>query len=325
MHAMVQDRYGSADVLELRDVEQPVVGADDVLVEVRAAGLDAGVWHLMTGRPYFMRLVGFGLRRPKRNPIPGREVAGVVAAVGSAVADLRPGDEVLGICDGSFAEYVATRREWLVPKPANLTFEQAAVVPISGGSALQALRDVGRVRPGDRVLVIGAGGGVGTFAVQIAKALGADVTGVCSTGKADLVRAIGADAVVDYTREDFTRRSERYDVVIDTAGRRPLHRLRRVLTPSGTLVIVGGEGGGSFTGGFLRGVLKAPVLSLLVRRRLRGLVAKERQSDLLALRDLLESGAVTPVVDRTYPLPEAPDAIRTWARGHARGKAAITM
>jgi NADPH:quinone reductase-like Zn-dependent oxidoreductase len=269
--------------------------------------------------------MGFGLRRPKRNPIPGREVAGVVATVGADVTGLRPGDQVVGVCDGSFAEYVATRHDWLVPKPANLTFAQAAVVPISGISALQALRDVGRVQPGDRVLVIGAGGGVGTFAVQIARALGADVTGVCGADKAELVRSLGADRVVDYTREDVTESAERYDVVVDTAGRRPLNRLRRLLARDGTLVIVGGEGGGRFTGGFLRGVLKAPVLSLLVRQRMRGLVAKERQEDLEALRAMIEAGQVTPVVDRTYPLDEAPQAIRAWARGHARGKVAISV
>ena len=325
MRAMVQDRYGSADVLELREVGDPSVGADDVLVRVRAAGLDAGVWHLMTGRPYFMRLMGFGFRRPKRNPIPGREVAGVVERVGPGVTRVSPGDEVVGVCDGSFAQLVATRSDWLVAKPANLTFEQAAVVPISGISALQALRDLGGVRSADTVLVIGAGGGVGTFAVQIAKALGAQVTGVCSTDKVELVRSIGADAVIDYTCEDFTRGSATYDVIVDAAGRRSLRSLRRALSPSGTLVIVGGEGGGRWTGGFFRGVLTAPLLSLIVRQRMRGLVAKERQEDLLALRDMIESGQITPVVDRTYPLHEAPDAIRSWARGHARGKAAITV
>jgi NADPH:quinone reductase-like Zn-dependent oxidoreductase len=289
MKAIAQDTYGSADVLEFRDVDEPEVGKNDVLVLVKAAGLDAGVWHLMTGRPYFMRLMGFGFLRPKKNPIPGREVAGIVETVGAEVAGFRPGDEVMGVCDGSFAEYVATRPDWLVPKPANLTFEQAAVLPISGLTALQAVRDEGRVQPGQKVLIIGAGGGVGTFAVQIAKAFGAEVTGVCSTGKVDLVRSIGADHVIDYTREDFTQGEERYDLIGDNAGRRSLSSLRRALTPKGALVIVGGEGGGRWTGGFFRGVLRAPIVSLFVGQRLGALVSKENQEDLQTLGEMLET------------------------------------
>jgi NADPH:quinone reductase-like Zn-dependent oxidoreductase len=325
MKAIKQDSYGSSDVLEFGNVEDPVVGENEVLVRVKAAGLDAGVWHLMTGRPYFMRLVGFGFLRPKKNPIPGREVAGIVEMVGAEVTRFRPGDEVMGVCDGAFAEYVATPSNWLVSKPANLSFEQAAVVAISGVSALQALRDKGTVEPKQKVLIIGAGGGVGTFAVQIAKAFGAEVTGVCSTSKVNLVRSIGADHVIDYTRTDFTLQAERYDLIIDNAGRRPLRRLRRVLTPTGTLVIVGGEGGGRWTGGFLRGTLRAPLLSLFVGQRLVGLVSKETQEDLQTLRDMLESAQITPLIDRTYPLIEAPAAIQAWAAGHARGKTVITV
>jgi NADPH:quinone reductase-like Zn-dependent oxidoreductase len=324
MKAIAQDSYGSADVLEYRDVEEPVLAEGHVLVRVRAAGLDAGVWHLTTGRPYMARLMGIGLRRPK-NSIPGREVAGIIEAVGADVTGLRPGDEVMGIGEGSFAEYVSVGADKVVPKPANVTFEQAAAVPISGLSALQAVRDDGRLQAGQSVLIVGAGGGVGTFAVQIAKALGATVTGVCGTDKVDLVRSIGAEHVIDYTREDFTERPERYDLIIDNAGRRPLSRLRRALTPKGTLVIVGGEGGGAWTGGFLRGALRAPILSLFVGQRLRGLMAKEKQDDLHTLREMIEAGQITPVVDRTYPLLEAPQAIRAWARGHARGKTVITV
>jgi NADPH:quinone reductase-like Zn-dependent oxidoreductase len=324
MKAIARDTYGSAEVLEYRDVDDPVLGDDDVMVRVGAAGLDAGVWHLMTGRPYLVRIMGFGLRRPK-NPIPGREVAGVVEAVGAAVSGFQPGDEVMGIGEGSFAEQVVARPDKLVVKPANVTFEQAAAVAISGLSALQAIRDDGRLRSGQSVLIIGAGGGVGTFAVQIAKAFGAEVTGVCSTDKVNLVRSIGADHVIDYTRQDFTAGPERYDLIVDNAGRRKLSHLRRALTPKGTLVIVGGEGGGAWTGGFLRGALRAPILSLFVGQRLRGLMAKEKQEDLQTLRQMLEAGQITPVIDRTYPLLEAPQAIRAWAGGHARGKTVITV
>jgi NADPH:quinone reductase-like Zn-dependent oxidoreductase len=324
MKAIVQDRYGSADVLELSDVDKPVPKDDEVLVRVYAAGVDAGVWHLMTGLPYLVRLLGYGLRRPKTR-IRGREVAGRVEAVGRDVTQFQPGDEVFGICEGSFAEYACAREDLAAPKPANLTFEQAAALPISAPTALQGLRDKGRVQPGQKVLIIGAGGGVGSFAVQLAKAFGAHVTGVCSTTKADLVRSIGADDVIDYTRDDFADGARHWDLILDTAGRRPLSHLRRALTPKGTLVIVGGEGGGRWSGGFERQILRAPMLSLFVGQTLRPLTAKERKEDLQVLRELIEAGKVTPVIDRTYPLGEAPEAIRYLEEGHARGKVVIRV
>jgi NADPH:quinone reductase-like Zn-dependent oxidoreductase len=324
MKAIVQDRYGSADVLELGDVDMPVPKDDEVLLRVHAAGVDPGVWHLMTGMPYLLRLFGYGLRRPKVR-VRGRDVAGRVEAVGKDVTGFRPGDEVFGICEGSFAEYACARADKLVPKPANLSFEQAAVVPISALTALHGVRDTGRVRPGQRVLVIGAAGGVGSFAVQLAKAFGAEVTGVCSTTKTDLVRSIGAEHVIDYTREDFADGTRHWDLVLDTAGNRPLSQLQRALTPKGTLVLVGGEGGGRWLGGFERQLFWAPVRSLFVGQRLRSLVSKERKDDLRTLRELIEAGKVTPVIDRTYPLAEAPEAIRYLAQGHPRGKVAVTV
>ncbi|MGH2655723.1 MAG: NAD(P)-dependent alcohol dehydrogenase [Actinomycetota bacterium] len=323
MKAIVQDRYGSAEVLEFRDIEDPVVGEEDVLVGVHAAGSGPDVWHLMTGLPYFARLF-LGVRKPKV-PVRGRDVAGTVEAVGSSIEGFQPGDEVMGVVEGSLAELAIARPDKLVPKPARLSFEEAAAVPISGLTALQAIRDEGRVQPGQTVLVIGAAGGVGSLTVQIAKAFGAEVTGLCSTTKGDLVRSIGADDVIDYTREDFADGSRRWDVIVDTAGRRPLSQLRRALTRKGTLVIVGGDGGGRWTGGFFRGMLQGPLLSLFVGQRLRGLVSKEKQEDLQALTDLIEAGKVTPVIDRTYPLIEAPDAIRYLAEGHPRGKVVVTV
>src|ERR671919_346563 len=321
MKAIVQDRYGPADVLEFRDIEEPVVGEDEVLVRVRAAGCGPDVWHLMTGQPYFARLF-LGLRTP-RVGVRGRDLAGTVEAVGSSVTGFRPGDEVMGIAEGSFAELVIASPDKLVPKPAGLTFEQAAAVPISGLTALQAIRDQAKVQPGQTVLVIGAAGGVGTLTVQVAKAFGAKVAGVCSTSKVDLVRSIGADKVIDYTREDFTDGSRRWDVIIDTAGRRPPSRMRRAGAPNGTLVIVGGDGGGRWTAGFFRWVLRAPLLSVFVGQRLVGLATKERKEDLLALAELIEAGKVTPVIDRTFPLIEAAEAIRYLERGHPRGKVVI--
>jgi NADPH:quinone reductase-like Zn-dependent oxidoreductase len=324
MNAVVQDTYGSPEVLELREIDKPVVGDDEVLVQVRAAGVDPGVWHLMTGRPYLVRVMGYGLRTPKVG-VRGRDVAGWVEAVGTNVTQFRPGDEVFGIGEGSFAEYVGARADKLAPKPANLTFEQAAAVPISALTALQALRDTGKLQPGQTVLIIGAAGGVGTFAVQLAKAFGAQVTGVCSTTKLDLVRSIGADEVIDYTREDFADGARHWDLIVDTAGRRSLSQLRRALTPRGTLVIVGGEGGGRWLGGFDRQILRAPLLSALVRQRLRPLVSKERSKDLLVLKELIEAGKITPVIDRTYPLSEAPQAIRYLEEGHAGGKGVVRV
>jgi NADPH:quinone reductase-like Zn-dependent oxidoreductase len=324
MKAIVQDTYGSADVLELRDIDIPVVGDADVLVRVRAAGCGPDVWHVMTGMPYMARLA-IGFRRPKV-AVRGWDVAGIVEAIGANVTNLHPGDEVMGSAEGgSFAELALTQPDKLVPKPANLTFERAAAVPISGTTALRAVRDEGKVQPGQTVLVIGAAGGVGSLAVQIAKAFGASVTGVCSTSKMDLVRSIGADDAIDYTREDFADGSRRWDVIIDTAGRRPLSRLRRALAPKGTLVIVGGDGGGHWTGGFFRGVLRAPVVSLFVGQRLRGLNSKVRREDLIALKELIEAGKVTPAIDSTFPLVATPEAIRHLAAGHAGGKIVITV
>ncbi len=323
MKAIVQDGYGSADVLELRDVEQPVIGEDGVLVRVHAAGCGPDVWHMMTGLPYFARLMP-GFKQMHAAPR-GRDVAGVVEAAGSKVTDVRPGDEVMGIVEGSFAELAVGRPDKLVRKPARLSFEEAAAVPISGLTALQAIRDVANVRPGQTVLVIGAGGGVGTFAVQIAKAFGAAVTGVSSTEKLELVRSIGADDAIDYTSEDFTDGRRRWDVIVDTAGRRPLHVLRRALSPRGTLAIVGGDGGGKWTGGFFRQILRAPVMSLFTGQRLRPVIGKEKQEDLRALAEMIEVGQVTPVVGKTYALAAAADAIRELERGHARGKLVVTV
>ena len=323
MKAIVQDRYGSADVLEFRDIEAPVPGPEDVLVRVHAAGCGPDVWHLMTGMPYMARLA-IGLREPKLKVL-GWDVAGTVEAVGANVTAFRPGDEVMGQAKGSFAELVVAKADELVPKPSGLSFEQASALPVSGVTALRAIDDEGHVQPGQTVLVIGAAGGVGSLAVQIAKARGATVTAVSSGSKADLVRSLGADDVIDYTREDFTDGSRRWDVIIDTAGRRPLSALRRALTPKGTLVIVGGDGGGEWTGGFFRGMLRAPIVSLFVGQRLRGLATKITQEDLAALAKLVEAGTVMPVIDRTYPLIEAPDAIRYLAEGHARGKIVITV
>jgi NADPH:quinone reductase-like Zn-dependent oxidoreductase len=323
MKAIIQDRYGSTDVLEYRDIQDPVVGDDDVLLRVHAAGCGPDVWHLMTGLPYLVRVMpGFSKVKGR---VSGRDVAGTVQAVGANVASLRPGDEVMGIAQGSFAELAIAKPDKLVAKPDGLTFEQAAAIPISGMTALQAIRDVARVRRGQTVLVIGAAGGVGTFTVQIAKAFGAKVTGVCSTSKADLVRGIGADDVIDYTREDFTDGARRWGVIVDTAGRRSLSRLRRALAPKGTLVIVGGEGGNRWTGGFGRQTVRAPLVSLFSGQRLRPLVSKEKQEDLQTLRELIAAGKVTPVVGKTYPLVDAPKAIRELEGGHARGKIVITV
>jgi NADPH:quinone reductase-like Zn-dependent oxidoreductase len=279
----------------------------------------------MTGHPCLVRLMGMGVRRPKV-PVRGRDLSGVVEAVGSRVTRFRPGDEVYGVTTaGSFAEYARSREIDLARRPVNLTFEQAAAVPVSGMTALQGLRDVGRVQPGQHVLVIGAAGGLGSFAVQLARAFGARVTGMCSTAKTDLVRSIGADDVIDYTREDVDARGPQFDLIIDTAGRRPLSLLRRALTPHGTLAIVGGGGGGRWLGGFDRQILRAPVRSAFSGQRLRAVVAKERTDDLEYLTTLIEEGKVTPVIDRTFPLREAPEAIRYLAKGHPGGKIVVTV
>ena len=323
MKAIVQDRYGSADVLGLMDIEDPAVGEKDVLVRVHAAGCGPDVWHLMTGQPYFARLM-IGFRRPKL-AVRGWDVAGTVEAVGEAVTGFETGDEVMGFAGGSFAEFALASPDKLVLKPAALSFMEAAAVPVSGVTALQAIRDEGRLQPGQKVLVIGAAGGVGTFAVQIAKALGAHVTAVCSTSKTELVRSIGADQVIDYTREEFADGMRHWDLIVDTAGRRSLSHLRRALSPRGTLVIVGGDGGGRWTGGFFRGAFRAPLLSVFVGQRLRGLTSKEKLEDLKTLSELIQSGKVSPVIDRTYPLIEAPDAIRYLEKGHPRGKVVIEV
>ncbi|GAT68479.1 NADPH:quinone reductase [Planomonospora sphaerica] len=327
MRAMFRDAYCPPDRLELRDVGRPVAGPGDVLVRVRAAGVDQGTWQLVTGLPYLIRLAGFGLLRPKV-PVPGLDVAGTVEAVGERVTRFRPGDEVFGTCDGALAEYACAPQARLAPKPANLTFEQAAAVPTSAFAALQGLRDAGGIRAGQRVLVIGAGGGVGTFAVQLARAFGAHVTGVCSTAKTGLVRSIGADEVVDHTREDVADGSRRYDLVLDTGGHRSLSRLRRLLTPRGTLVIVGsggsGRGGGRWTQGAGR-QLRAVMLSPFVGQNLRGLMSTGREEDLRLLGELLESGKITPVVDRTYPLGELPEALLHLRSGRAAGKVVVTV
>ncbi len=324
MKAITQETYGPPDVLEFRDVDDPVIEHKDVLIRVRAAGAGPDVWHIMTGRPYMAR-PALGLRRPKIR-VRGWDVAGTVEAVGAGVTTFRPGDEVMGVAEaGSFAEFAVTPAEKLVRKPANVSFEQAAAVPVSGVTALQVLHDKAMVLPGQKVLVIGAAGGVGTMAVQIAKAFGAEVTGVASTSKLDLVRSIGADAVIDYTREDFTDGSRRWDVIVDTAGRRPLRQLRRALTPKGTLVVVGGDGGGRWTGGFFRGMLRGPLVSLFVGQRLSALNSKVNHEDLQAVTDLVEAGKVTPVVDRTFDLVEAADAVRYLAEGHPAGKIVVTV
>jgi NADPH:quinone reductase-like Zn-dependent oxidoreductase len=322
MRAIVQAAYGEVDVLRLEDIDRPDIAANEVLVKVRAAGMDRGTWHSMAGQPYLMRVMGFGFRRPK-NLVAGLDVAGTVVAVGSDVTRFQAGDEVFGISRGSFAEYAAAREDKLAPKPAGLSFEQAAVVPISGGTAIQGLR-AGRIEAGQQVLIIGASGGVGTYAVQLAKALGAEVTGVCSTAKVDLVRSIGADHVIDYTREDFAGGDRRYDLILDVGGNSRLSRLRRALAPKGTLVIVGGEAGGKWTGGFGRQI-RALGLSPFVGQRLTMLASKEHHTHVEAVSRFIEAGQVTPIVDKTYPLAEVPDAMRHLEAGHVRGKIAITI
>ncbi|TQC50925.1 NAD(P)-dependent alcohol dehydrogenase [Rhodococcus sp. WS4] len=323
MKAVAQDVYGPPEVLALRNVATPVPADDEVLVRVHAAGVDRGVWHLVTGLPYPVRLAGYGIRRPKA-AVPGMDLAGRVEAVGKHVTGFRPGDEVFGIGAGTFAEYACAPAAKLAHKPAGLTFEEAAAVAISGLPALQAVRDHGRVEPGQSVLIIGASGGVGTFAVQIAKAHGAEVTGVCSTAKVDLVRSIGADHVVAYTREDFARLGRRYDVILDIGGNSSLTRLRRALTPRGRLVIVGGETGGRWLGGTDR-QLRALALSPFVSQTLCVFISKEKGEDLLVLRGLVETGDIAPVIDRTYPLGEAAAALRHLADGHVRGKVVISV
>lgn len=322
MRAIVQDSYGSADVLRLAQIPRPRIADNEVLVRVHAAGLDRGTWHLMTGKPYLLRL-GFGFRRPK-DRVPGTDVAGTVSAVGPAVTGFAPGDEVFGFGKGAFAEYAVVREDKLARKPANLSFEQAAVVPVSASTALQGLCDVGRVQRGQKVLIIGASGGVGSFAVQLAKALGSDVTGVCSTAKLDFVRSLGADHVIDYTGTNFADGAHHYDLILDIAGNPGLSRLRKALTANGTAVITGGEDGGNFSGGMNR-QFRALALSVLIRQRLTMFVGKVRSSDLQRLTGFIEAGTVTPGIDKTYPLDRMPEAMRYFDAGQVRGKVAITI
>ena len=322
MKAIVQERFGPPDVLQLVDTDPPEVGADDVLVRVHAAALNPYDWH--RGDPLIARLMGeVGLRKPKAR-VAGVDAAGRVEAVGANVHGLRPGDEVLGFCQGAFAQYARAEADKVVPKPVSLTFEQAAAVPMAGTTALRGIRDVGAVRAGHRVLVNGAAGGVGTYALQLAAALGAEVTGVCSTRNVELVRSIGAAHVVDYTTEDFTDGRVRYDVILDNVGNRPLRQLRRALTPTGTLVLNGGGSPGHVLGP-VGSILRAVVVNRLVRERLRLLPHEQKREQLLALSALIEAGKLTPVLDRTYPLADTADGLRRVEQGHARGKIVITV
>lgn len=323
MQAITQGTYGSSDVLALTTVDRPTIREDEVLIEVVAAGLDRGVWHLMSGMPYLIRAMGYGLRKPT-NPIPGMDVSGRVVAVGPAVTRFTVGDEVFGIGTGTFAEYAAAKEAKLAHKPANVSFEQAAVSAISGITALQALTTVGKVEPGQHVLVLGASGGVGSFTVQLAKHLGATVTGVASKAKLDTVRSIGADHVIDYTTQHIDDSDARFDLIIDTGGRNKLSRLRRALTPTGTLVIVGGEGGDRLTGGIGR-QLRAAVLSLFVQQRLAFFVSKESRDSIEALADHLASGAITPTIGQQFGLAAVPAAIEAMEAGTLVGKTVINV
>src|SRR6266446_8862978 len=324
MKAVVYTNYGSPDVLEIRDVKKPVPNDDQVLVKVRAASLNPLDWHYMEGTPYIMRAMGTGLRKPK-SPRLGVDLAGQVEAVGKNVTQFKPGDEVFGTGGGAaFAEYVCARKIRLVLKPANITFEQAAAVPIAALTALQSLRDNGKVRPGQKVLINGASGGVGTFAVQIAKSFGADVTGVCSTRNVAMVRSIGADHVIDYTQEDFTKGEQRYDLILDNVGNHSLLQYRRALTPKGIFVIVGGPNSGQWIGPMVTPI-KALMLSPLVSQKFAPFLAELNQEDLAIMRDLMQAGKVTPVIDRRYKLSEVPAAIRYLEEGHARGKVVIAV
>lgn len=320
MRAIVQDRYGSADVLELREIARPRPAADEVIVRVHAAGVDFGVWHLMAGVPYAVRLA-MGLRRP-RNPVRGLELAGVVEEVGSKVTDFKPGDRVFGIGEGSFAEYARASASKVVHMPPNLGFAEAAVVPVSATTALTGLR-AAKIQAGQSVLITGAGGGVGSYAVQLAHAMGAKVTGVCSTSKVDFVRSLGADHVIDYTREDFTAGDRTYDVIVDLAGSRALSTLRRALAPAGTLVILGGEGGGKWLG--MGRQVWSLIVGITTQQKFRSPLSLVNPEDLATLKAMLEAGTLTPVVNRRYPLAEVPVAVRALAEGHSRGKSVITV
>jgi NADPH:quinone reductase-like Zn-dependent oxidoreductase len=324
MKAIVQERFGPPDVLRLADIDVPEVGAGDVLVRVHAAALNPADWHILRGDPRVARLMGeVGLRRPKTR-VAGVDAAGVVEAVGANVRGLRNGDEVLGFCRGAFAEYALAAADMVVAKPASLTFEQAAAIPIAATTALRGIRDVGGVKAGRQVLVNGASGGVGTYAVQIAAALGAEVTGVCSTHNVELVRSIGAAHVVDYTREDFADGRTKYDVILDNVSSLPLTRLRGALTPKGTLVLNGGGSPGHVFGP-VAGILRAVVANAFVSQRLRPLPSRQNREELLAVTGLIETGKLTPVVDRTYPLADTAEGLLHVEQGHARGKVVITV
>lgn len=323
MQAVVQDGYGGVDILRVAEVARPHTGPREVLIEVRAAGLDRGTWHLMHGKPRLLRLV-FGLRSPKQ-PVIGRDVAGVVAEIGSEVTAYAVGDEVFGVAPGSVAGYAVAREDKLAHRPAGVAWEEAAVVPVSGGTALQAVVDVGRVAAGQKVLVTGASGGVGSYAVQLATSVGAEVTGVASAAKADLVRALGAAHVLDYTEDDVADGAASYDLIIDIAGMTDLACLRRALNPTGTLVLVGGEGGGDWTGGTMGRQLRARAASLFSRQRLTSVIAKERGADYARLALLLESGQVVPSLEVAYPMDDAVAAMRHLEAGRVRGKIAITV
>ena len=323
MKAIVRERYGSPDVLKLRDIDRPVIDDDRVLVRVRAASINAYDWHMMRGRPSLVRLMT-GLRKPKSTAM-GVDLAGEVEAVGKNVTEFRPGDEVFGQRVGALAEYVCgTAKSFLVPKPAGLTFEQAAAVPMAASTALQGLRDKGQIKPSQRVLINGASGGVGTFAVQIAKAFGAHVTAVCSTRNVDQARSLGADEVIDYTREDFTRGGRKYDVILDVASSGSLSSRRRALEPNGTLVGVGAANNDG-TASIVAGLLETAVLSRFGNQKMPFFLAKNSKEDLLVLKELIEAGKVRPVVDRTYQLSETADAMRYLETGHARAKVVITV
>jgi NADPH:quinone reductase-like Zn-dependent oxidoreductase len=323
MKAIVQERFGPPGVLRLADIDQPEVGADDVLIRVHAAAINPADWHILRGDPYVARLMGVGLTKPK-TPVAGSDAAGVVETVGANVRGLRPGDEVLGFFRGAFAEYACGADDKVVPKPASLTFEQAAAIPIAATTALRGIRDVGQVKAGQRVLVNGAGGGVGSFAVQIAAALGAEVTGVCSTRNVELVRSIGAAHVIDYTMEDFTAGPTRYDVILDNVSNLPLAQLRKALTPTGALVLNGGGSPGHVFGPIAT-IFKAVAVNLFVSQRLRPLPSKESREELLAVTELIEGGKLRPIVDRTYSLADAAEGLSYVEQGHARGKVAVTV
>jgi NADPH:quinone reductase-like Zn-dependent oxidoreductase len=322
MKAIVQEEYGPPDVLQLKEIDKPAVGDRDVLVRVRASGVHPGDYFVMTGLPYVVRLA-FGVRKPK-NGVRGRDVAGIVEAVGKDVTQFQAGDEVFGWCTtGVLAEYVCAEQDNFAPKPVNLSFERAAAVAVSGTTALQALRDQGEVQPEQKVLIVGASGGVGTFAVQIAKAFGAEVTGVCSTRNLDMVRSIGADHVIDYTKEDFTQSGQGYDVILDNAEAHSLSECRRALAPEGTYIPNNGAGGRWV--GPLGRIAKARFLSLFSRQKLQPFLSRENRDDLLALAELIAAGKLTPVIDRAYPLSQAAEALRYVGEGHTQGKVVVTV